>query len=190
MLVYVLGFALPLEWIIALGVLFLVLVLAVIFLLLTRNPNPTPIDKRMILKVPIDEAGIIQRGKILVNVERNDRDLIVTDPDLKDDDGNQLVEECSIENKVPFPATDSAKANVELWIGRVKGGVTEIVSASALMGNVPTRYDPVPADPKKLFRPLMPWGVHGSIEEIIGNKNFWAILIPTIIACLAVGHII
>jgi len=36
----------------------------------------------------------------------------------------------------------------------------------------------------------MPWGVHGSIEEIIGNTNFWAILIPTIIACLAVGHII
>src|SRR5207247_608828 len=130
MLVYILGFALPLEWIIALGVLFLVLVLIVIFLVLTRNPNPTPIDKRMILKVPIDEAGIIQRGKILVNVERNDRDLIVTDPDLKDDDGNQLVEECSIENKVPFPATDSAKANVDLWIGRVQGGVTEIFSAS------------------------------------------------------------
>jgi hypothetical protein len=190
MLVYILGFALPIEWIIALGILFLVLILTVVFLVLTRNPNPTPIDKRMILKVPIDEAGIIQRGKILQNVQRNDRDLIITDPDLKDDDGNMLVEECSIENKVPFPATDETKANVELWIGRTKGGQTEIVSASALMGNVPTRYDPVPADPKKLFRPLMPWGSHGSIEEIVSSKNFWAIMIPTIIACLAVGHII
>jgi hypothetical protein len=190
MLVNILGFALPIEWIIALGILFLVLILTVVFLILTRNPNPTPIDKRMILKVPIDEAGIIQRGKILQNVERNDRDLIITDPDLRDDDGNMLVEECSIENKVPFPATDETKANVELWIGRTKGGQTEIVSASALMGNVPTRYDPVPADPKKLFRPLMPWGSHGSIEEIVSSKNFWAIMIPTIIACLAVGHII
>src|SRR2546430_17335709 len=128
MLVYILGFALPLEWIIALGVLFLVLVLIVIFLVLTRNPNPTPIDKRMILKVPIDEAGIIHRGKILVNVERNDRDLIVTDPDLKADDGNQLVEECSIENNVPFPAASRATAIAALWIARGQAGVTWLVS--------------------------------------------------------------
>lgn len=190
MLVYLLGFALPLEWIIAIGVLFLVFILTIVFLVLTRKPSATPIEKKMILKIPIDEAGIIQRGKILTSVQRSPHDLIVTDPDLIDDEGNQYLEECSIENKVPFPAEDSTKANVEIWIGRVKGGVTEIVSASTLMGNVPTRYDPVPADPKKLFRPLMPWGAHGSIEEIVSSKNFWAIMIPTIIACLAVGHII
>lgn len=190
MLIQFFGFIFPLEWLIGGVILIIALIMAIVFLALTRHPDATPIDKKMLLKVPIDEAGIIQRGKILVSVERTDRDLIVTDPDLKDDDGNQLVEECSIENKVPFPAEDSTKSNVELWIGRVRGGVTEIVSASMLMGNVPTRYDPVPADPKKMFRPLMPWGSHGSIEELIGTKNFWAILIPSVIAALAVGHII
>lgn len=107
-----------------------------------------------------------------------------------DDSGNVYQYQSSIENKVPFQAEDDSGTNIELWIGKMTAGDMEIVSASTLMGNVPVRYDPLPASSKTLFAPMMPWGSHGSIEEIVGSKNFWAILIPCIIAALAVGHII
>lgn len=190
MLINILGFVLPIEWVIAVSAIFGVFIFTIFFLVLTRGSNQGPIDKRLLLKVPVDEAGVIQRGKILGGIERTATDIFIKDPDYIDEEGNEYMQEASIENKIPFPCTDSEKSNVELWVGKEKDGVTEIVSASTLMGNVPTRYDPTPADPKKLFRPLMPWGSHGSVEELITNKNFWSIMIPTIIACLAVGHIL
>lgn len=189
MLVDLLGFVFPLEWLVALGIVFGVLIFTIVFLVLKR-PKPSPIDRRMALEIPIDEAGVIQRGRILRNVQRTERELVLTDPDWLDDEGNQFQATIPIERKIPFPVQDEDGANVELWVVRDQGDL-EAVSASQLMGNVPSRYDVLPASPKKLFEPLMPpWGRHGSIEEIVSNKNFWAILIPTIIACLAVGHII
>jgi hypothetical protein len=166
----------------------MILIGLVIALALTRTKKVTPIDKRLAVVVPIDQSGTIQRGKILGNVERGERDLWLSDPDWIDDEGHQYSTEVPIEKKVPLPLVDGDKNSIEMWIIKDEGEL-EAVSASEIFGKSPTRYDPLPADPKKLGRWILPWGSHGSVSDIIKNKSFWAIIIPTAIMMLLLGDL-
>lgn len=110
----------------------------------------------MALLQPVDQHGSLQPGSLIGNVTRSEDNLYITNPDWKDEAENVYTAEVPIERIVPFTFFDSEKHLKGLWIIADKGHL-EAASASVIVSEAPTRWDPPFADRKKAGRFLVGW---------------------------------
>lgn len=140
-----------------------------------RKPSEqaTPIQQRIAILQQVDDAGTLQMGEILSGVERTEDTLLLTHPDWVDEEGNQYQTEIGIDKEQPGRALDADKNVVEIWIIAKRGEDLEVVSFSTMVNKLPARFDPLPANPRKVGRFYVGWpfGKQGGLSSLIQSTT-------------------
>lgn len=112
-------------------------------------------------------------GEILSGVERTEDTLLMTHPDWVDEEGNQYQTEIGIDKEQPGRALDADKNVVEIWIIAKRGEDLEVVSFSTMVNKLPARFDPLPANPRKVGRFYVGWpfGKQGGLSSLIQSTT-------------------
>ena len=166
----------PQEWLFGIIGVFALLVGAIVYLAVFKRKPPeqaSPIEQRVCIRQPVDEGGSLQMGELLTNVERTEDTLEVSHPDWVDEEGAQNQMQVPLEKEVPFRFLDGDKNVNELWILADRGSELEIVSASAIVNKLPARFDPLPANPRKVGRFYVGWpfGKQGGLSSLIESTT-------------------
>jgi hypothetical protein len=133
----------------------------------------TPIQQRIAILQQVDESGTLQIGEILEGVERTEDTLLLSHPDWIDEEGQQYRAEIGLDKEQPGRALDADKNVVEIWIIAKRGEDLEIVSFSTMVNKLPARFDPLPANPRKVGRFYVGWpfGKQGGLSSLIQSTT-------------------
>jgi hypothetical protein len=165
----------PQEWLY--GIIALVIIPPVITYLLLRRRKPqegtSPIEQRNVWLQPSDEAGVLQMGELLSGADRTEDTLLFWHPDWVDEEGNPYHAEVPIEKELPGRALDADKNIIELWVVNKRGDDMSIVSFSNLANRLAARFDPLPANPRKVGRFYVGWpfGKQGGLSSLIESTT-------------------
>lgn len=173
-LIYLFGYFLPLEWVIGLGVGFIVLLamLLLMVLLYLRKGDTSPDNENLAAIISVDEHNTIQEGLLVGGVERSEDELYVNNPEWtekdKDEQNGSIID---ITQKVPFPLRDGFGKRKTLWILRDKGHI-DCVSASTIVSEkIPKRWDLPLINWPRIFRHLEGARGVGSISNLLSSKQ-------------------
>lgn len=166
----------PQEWLFGIIAVFGLLVGLIVYLGVFRHRTTeaaSPIQQRIAILQQVDDAGTLQMGEILSGVERTEDTLLMTHPDWVDEEGNQYQTEIGIDKEQPGRALDADKNVVEIWIIAKRGEDLEVVSFSTMVNKLPARFDPLPANPRKVGRFYVGWpfGKQGGLSSLIQSTT-------------------
>jgi hypothetical protein len=153
-----------------------VLIALIVYLAVFRHKTPeaaSPIEQRICIRQPVDEGGSLQMGELLTNVLRTEDTLEVNHPDWVDEEGQPYSAIVPIDKEQPLRFLDADKNVNELWILAHRGEEMEVVSASSLVNKLPARFDPLPANPRKVGRFYVGWpfGKQGGLSSLIQSTT-------------------
>lgn len=131
----------------------------VFFLMRKKTPesSESPITQRYVFLQPVDDAGSLQMGDLLQGAERTEDTLMFWHPDWVDEEGNNYHAEVPLDKEQPGRGIDADGNIVEEWIIAKRGEELEVVSWSSLVNRLPARFDPLPANPRKVGRFYVGW---------------------------------
>jgi hypothetical protein len=165
----------PQEWLYIIIALIIVPPVLTYFLLSRRSSgsSQSPIEQRNVWLQTLDEAGVLQMGEILTGAERTEDALMFWHPDWVDEEGNPYHAEVSIDRELPGRALDADKNIIELWVVAKRGDDLTIISFSAIANKLPPRFDPLPANPRKVGRFYVGWpfGKTGGLTSLIESTT-------------------
>lgn len=139
-------------------------------------------------------------GDMLTDVQRTEDLLIIQKPDWIDEEANPYHGEVPLESEQPFHFRDPNGVPTEMFIVAKRGEDMDVVSASSIVNKLPARFDPLPANPKKVGRFYIGWGIgkSGGLSSlvqttagkvlIIGSALFMGYLLGVLTIAWHVGH--
>jgi hypothetical protein len=94
-------------------------------------------------------------------------------PDWVDEEGNPFHAEVPIDREIPGRALDADKNIIELWVVAKRGDDLTIISFSSVANKLPPRFDPLPANPRKVGRFYVGWpfGKTGGLTSLIESTT-------------------
>jgi len=171
----------PLEWGIPILAALIGAPLLVFFLMRRRggggggggDTSESPIQQVYVWLQPVDEAGSLQMGDLLTGAERTEDTLMFWHPDWVDEEGNPYHAEVPIDRELPGRALDADRNVVEQWLVAKRGDDLEVVSFSTLANKIQARFDPLPANPRKVGRFYVGWpfGKTSGLQSLIGSTS-------------------
>jgi hypothetical protein len=167
----------PQEWLYAVIALIVIPPVLVYFLLRRKSSGSgsgeSPVEQRNVWLQTLDEAGVLQLGEILTGADRTEDTLMFWHPDWVDEEGNPYHAEVPIDREIPGRALDSEKNVIELWIVAKRGDDLTIISFSGIANKLPPRFDPLPANPRKVGRFYVGWpfGKTGGLSSLIESTT-------------------
>jgi len=112
-------------------------------------------------------------GELLTDVLRTEDTLEVKHPDWVDEEGQQYSAIVPIDKEQPFRFLDGDKNVNEMWVLAHRGEELEVVSASSFVNKLPARFDPLPANPRKVGRFYVGWpfGKQSGLASLIQSTT-------------------
>lgn len=122
---------------------------------------------------PVDQSGNPVLGRLLATVTLTDKDLLVTDPEILDEQTSEpKVQRVPCEDVVPWQGKDATGNMVRLWLVVKKKGELVAVSFSNLLSEVRQRFDPLESDPYDVGRHYIGGPPHvGGVAQLLQSTT-------------------
>jgi hypothetical protein len=192
------GFLLPQEWFFGTAIGFAILIITVLYLALrgrgegSRSENETPVERNLVALTPVDQNNVPQLGKLLENATMTDKDLLLQDPDIIDEETEEpKTIRIAYEDVVPLSVLDADKNLLRLWGVVKRKGEYVAYSFASLADVVRQRFDPLESDPYEVGRHYIggPPRVGGMAQILQSTTGKIIIIGASVLIGLLIGYI-